>query len=435
MLDQRTVASNKDMIQGEIETFPLPDLIQWLGVTRRTGELSITRGTNRVEIFYAAGEIAAAASSDMIGPHSSELVRAVVASALTWRLGRFTFKDGALPAEIAAANQHLGADNMLLEAFSQLEQNRDPDASPSEDEWFESEMDSGVFTLSDAIRMQVADSLLRADFKVPPMPTLAARVLELTSKEDLSLRDLGNLILTDQSVAAQILRYANSAKSGATRRIDTLPMAVQRLGSDEVVNIVLAISFQVRGLKRDIFAVNKRKLWAHSAAAAFFARALAAQTHLDHNIGFLCGLLMDFGTNILYALIQNVLDHKSNTGPIPTQLVAEIVQDFHPRVGRNIGEKWRLPEPVIEAMGYHHCLEGATVHQQYVAISALADFLATFALRWPRPELEQSLQAIPAERLASHPAAQIIKLSPSGAATILAQLPTNLDRALELVID
>jgi len=423
------------MIRGEIQTFPLPDLIQWLGLTRRTGELSITQGINRVEIFFAAGQIAGAASSELIGLVTADAIRDVVASALGWRWGLFIFKDCALPADVAATHLHLTADTFLLEAMAQLDQIGKSNAENSLDEWVEPGKRSEAFTLSDSLRLQVADRLLREEFQVPPMPHLAARVLELTSKEDFSLRDLGSLVLTDQAVAAQILRFANSALRGSERRVDTLPVAVQRLGSDEVVNIVLAISLQARSLRRDLFASHKRNLWSHSAAAAFYARALAAQSHLDHNIGFLCGLLMDFGMNVLYSLIQNVLDRERSSNPTPTQLVAEIVQDYHPRVGRMVGEKWRLPEPVVQSMGYHHCLEAATSDQQYVAVSALADFLATFALSWPRAELEESLRDIPPERLASHPAARIIQLSPRGAATILADLPQTLDKALKLVLD
>jgi hypothetical protein len=101
------------MIQGEIQTFPLPDLIQWLALTRRTGMLVVAQGADRVERYLAergpaagtgqatargsvqlhfiAGEIVAASMSELAILDSAEKVRTMLSSALAWRSGRFVF--------------------------------------------------------------------------------------------------------------------------------------------------------------------------------------------------------------------------------------------------------------------------------------------------------------------------------------------------------
>lgn len=259
------------MIQGEIQTFPQTDLIRWIALTRRTGELAITQGDQQVKFFFAAGEIAAASSSDLIGPDSPENVRGVLASSLSWSSGYFDFKDDQLPAEVSANNLRLPVEALLLEIASKRDQSQSGDAELGEGDWNRVGEYSETFTLADDLRLQVVDHLLREDFRVPPVPQLAARVLELTSKEDFSLRDLENLILSDQAVTAQVLRYANSALHNFGRQVNTLQLAIQRLGSDEVVHIALAASVQAQRPGRDIFAEEKRQLWLHSAATAFFA--------------------------------------------------------------------------------------------------------------------------------------------------------------------
>lgn len=422
------------MIQGEIQTFPLPDLIQWLALTRRTGELTMAQGTHRLKFHFDRGKVAASSSSDLIEPDSPNHVRAAMAAALSWAWGHFVFRDTALPPEIAAANLYLSAEGLLLEAARLLDQNRQAIAQSGDDEYTESNGHSQTFTLADDLRLQIVDRLLKEDFRVPPMPQLAVRVLELTRDENFSLRTLGNLILTDQAIAAQILRLANSVLRGARREIDTLPVAVQRLGSDEVVNIVLTASLQARRSKQDIFAAHKRQLWMRSSAAAYFARAIAAKVNLDHNLAFLCGLLIDFGMNVLYTLIQEMLN-RGTADNMPKQVIAEVVQDYHCRIGCVVGEKWRLPESVIAAMQYHHCVEAAGTNRPYVATAALADYLATFALSQPRPELEAALASQLPEQLASHPAALLIPLNVRAAGDLLADLPRLLDQALELVLD
>jgi len=423
------------MIQGEIQNFPLRDLMQWLALTRRTGQLDVMQDDHQRVFHFAGGNIAAASSSDLKAPNSYEQACEVLVSALTWRSGNFIFRDCPLSPAISAINLRLPVETLLLKVLAELEASRKDEMEFEPDEWSEEVQHSETFTLADALRLQIVDHLLNEDFRVPPMPHLVTRVLELTRDQNCSLRDLGDLVLTDQAVAAQILRCANSAVRGYQRTVSTLPDAVQRLGSDEVVNIVLVASLQAPRRGRDLFAIHKRRLWARSSTAAFLARAIAAQIGLDHNLGFLCGLLMDFGVTVLYSLIQDLLGQKTAPAQMPMQVIGEVVLDYHPRVGRVVGERWQLPQEVVDSMAYHHRIEEFTSDRPCVAVSTLADFLATFALGRPRADLEESLSIIPPERLTAHPAAQLIGLKTGGAAEVIVDLPRYLDQALEMVID
>jgi HD-like signal output (HDOD) protein len=143
---------------------------------------------------------------------------------------------------------------------------------------------------------------------------------------------------------------------------------------------------------------------------------------------------MDFGMNVLYSLIQRALGPRAKSGTVPTRIIEEIVRDYHPRVGRVVGDRWRLPSPVIETMAYHHCPSEVIGDKPYVAIAALADALTTFALGTPRAELEEALAGFQPERLLLHPAAQFLDLSDSTISVLLKDLPRCLDQAHEFVV-
>jgi HD-like signal output (HDOD) protein len=164
----------------------------------------------------------------------------------------------------------------LLEA-AQGSQDRESEAKPDLGGLAEIKEHSESFLLADALRLQVVDRLLNEDFSVPAMPQLAVRVLELTRDENFSLRALENLVQTDQAVAARILRYANSVHIGGERRVDSLGLAIQRLGTDEVVNVILAASLQARRLGKDLFTTEKSRLSLHSLVAAFLSRTLTEE--------------------------------------------------------------------------------------------------------------------------------------------------------------
>jgi HD-like signal output (HDOD) protein len=294
---------------------------------------------------------------------------------------------------------------------------------------------SETFTLADTLRLQVVEHLLKEDFTVPSMPQIAMRVLELTRDDNFSLRELSNLVLTDQAVTARVLRYANSIFYGAGREVDSLPLAVQRLGANEVFNIVLATSLQARRVGRDHFAAEKRRLWLYSTTAAFIARKLTVKAQLNGHTGFLCGLLMDFGINVLYSLLQTLFAQRPDFQTVPSYVIEEIVLDCHARLGRTVGERWRLPQQVVEAMAYHHCFGVLGSDTPYVAVAALADHLATLALNAPSATLPELLTSGAAEQLASQPAAQMLKLNADAAAAVLQGLPEVLQQAREFVQD
>ena len=419
------------MIQGEIHILPLTDLVQWLALTRRTGTLTVTRDRFSVEIFFAKGEISAAADGERAILDNPGKVFGALSTALALEAGHFVFNEGVLPLWVSTVNLHLSAEALLHNASPQHSQ---PQATGRLNAVAILGRNSGLLNPAETLRVQITNQLMREDISLPAMPQLATRVLQLTRQPNYSLRDLGNAILADQAVVVRLLRYANSARQGSDREIDTLAQALQRLGTDEVVNVVLAASLQARRLGRDPFAEEKRRLWLHSSTAAMLASALATQLRLERNVAFLCGLLMDFGMNVLYSVIQDILIRQNHSDPFPPQMVQQIIQDFHPSVGRLVGEKWQLPTIVIQAMAKHHCVEEMKPENPYIAISAVADYLADFALGMPRAALEETLPSFTPERLTAHPAAQSLKLDAQTAATILAQLPLCVDQARELVV-
>ena len=66
--------------------------------------------------------------------------------------------------------------------------------------------------------------------ELPPLPQVATRVIRITADSDTSTDQLQNLIRTDQALASQILKVANSAMFGRMREVTTLTQAILTLG-------------------------------------------------------------------------------------------------------------------------------------------------------------------------------------------------------------
>lgn len=285
----------------------------------------------------------------------------------------------------------------------------------------------------DSLQQQFLNEVLQASYTVPPMPQVAAQVLDLTRDADFSLRDLGNVILTDQAIAARVLRYANSPYRNFGRPVESLVQAVQRLGVQEVVNITLALSLHGETPRLAVFAAARQRLWLHSAVAAFCARTLARGANLDAHTGFLCGLLMDFGQAVLYSLFEKA--HRQQPAfshRLLTQL-EEIVREYHPQVGGVVGQQWNLPTQVVAAMAFHHSGGEPPFSNPYVAVANLADYLAELVLSVPRAALEESLLQVTPEQLIAQPSAQALGWQIEEAQACITELPGLVDQGLDFI--
>src|SRR5262245_19202607 len=101
----------------------------------------------------------------------------------------------------------------------------------------------------EALRARVAGEL-----DVPVLSTTATRVLANSRDENGDLDELTELIASDQSLAAHVLRVANSAGQAPLVPILSLHQAIGRLGLATVGDVAIAIA-----LKERVFSVPGRE--------------------------------------------------------------------------------------------------------------------------------------------------------------------------------
>ncbi len=100
---------------------------------------------------------------------------------------------------------------------------------------------------------------------LPTIPTVLARILQLADSESASSKELIAVIEHDPALTGKMLRLANSAFFGQSRRVATIPRAVVLLGFSTVRNLALGVKVWDTlgaGIARD----RLEELWAHAVA-------------------------------------------------------------------------------------------------------------------------------------------------------------------------
>lgn len=234
--------------------------------------------------------------------------------------------------------------------------------------------------LRDALRARLEGELV-----LPVLPDTAARVMAACQDERADLAQLAELISHDQSLATHLLRVANSAGFAPRVPILTLFQAIGRVGLSTVKDVAIAVALKERIFTVQGHEARLRELWRHSAATASYAREISQLLRGDMESAFLCGLLHDVGMAMVLQVVCD-LEREHVVPRVPPAQMEAAMLDFHCEFGARIVQAWQLGPWLLAVIRHHH--EPASSHFRLaeVAIVALADALAYWALDERRVE-------------------------------------------------
>jgi HD-like signal output (HDOD) protein len=199
----------------------------------------------------------------------------------------------------------------------------------------------------------VVGTIFRTNF-LPPYFAVAQKALKLLDREDVSFRELSEIITTDQSLVSKILGMVNSVHYSLLRNITRVDDAVSYLGIREVRNIVMAAS------TRDLLSGgSNRATWIHSLSVAYLSEALGRQSRkgLLASDAFTAGLLHDLGIPFIaknFPNAENMIVLQTRISGARFYAEKAILGYTHAQIGNMILSRWQLPENVREAVLYHH---------------------------------------------------------------------------------
>lgn len=205
------------------------------------------------------------------------------------------------------------------------------------------------------------EALVASVKSLPSVPALYTKLLMQLESPDGCVDDIANIVASDTAMTAKILQLANSAFFGIRRRLATPKDAVLYLGFDTVKGLALSVKvfsgFAARGCPR--FSVSR--LSQHSILTGTLARKLAKAIDLpDQGVddSFMAGLLHDVGKLLLVDALPKKYDQAlrmAETEGAPCwEAERAVFGTSHAEVGTYLLWLWGLPDPVVEAIAYHH---------------------------------------------------------------------------------
>lgn len=226
------------------------------------------------------------------------------------------------------------------------------------------------------------ESILASE-RIPSLPEVAARIVEIARDPDPNYDELIETIRTDPAIAGRILKTANSALLGMRTRANSIEQAVPRLGTTMVRTLVLGFCL-AEYQNRNSFNLRRsyQMVWRESLTQAAVAEALGERQggKVDPANWFLAGLLQDIGRLALLqtcgeAYVENVLEPEDER--TQRQREQEWLGFTHVEVSQGLCRKWNLESEFIDAIGVHHASAHRVVPLKFVSSTSLPAALIT----------------------------------------------------------
>jgi putative nucleotidyltransferase with HDIG domain len=213
---------------------------------------------------------------------------------------------------------------------------------------------------------------------LPTIPAIVSKVVSLLDNQEGNPDEIADLILSDQVLAARVIRVVNSPLYRTNNQITSIKRALLFLGFKSVREMILT-SYFVDGFKQKEQPFDMKIFWIHSFSVGAISRRIARQAdYPDIEKAYLVGILHDIGKVFLGHYCKDeygrMLTSIKNTSFTTYEAEYESFGTTHCEVGLCLAQRWNFPSVYCDVISNHHSTEMASEDPLLTAIVSLADF-------------------------------------------------------------
>jgi len=202
--------------------------------------------------------------------------------------------------------------------------------------------------------------LLRRNCALPPIPAVAVNLVGLLARDDVGLGEIADTVAADATIAAEVLRAANTAYYGIRGEVTSIRHATALLGIARIRALAATI-----GLRRFLGHAMKlrpvQRSWRHNLATAATAEQIAVRLGGNPADAYTAGLLHDIGRLALLVahptLYPAFLDTADAQGADLLRLERGLMGLDHCEAGQWFAEQLMLPQVFHDVARHHHTPE------------------------------------------------------------------------------
>jgi diguanylate cyclase (GGDEF)-like protein len=197
---------------------------------------------------------------------------------------------------------------------------------------------------------------LKATGHLPSPSGVGMRILKLTQDDSHSAEEISRTIMADSALTGRLLKLANSAMSGSSVPITTVPEATVRLGLSAVKSVALGLSIVSAHRGGACPGFDYERYWAISLARAVAAHNFSQQLHVGLPAeAYVSGLLAEIGRLALASVYPQeygklLAGYQGTRASDLARTERDQFEIDHGEVGAYMLEDWGLPPAFSRAV-------------------------------------------------------------------------------------
>jgi HD-like signal output (HDOD) protein len=227
---------------------------------------------------------------------------------------------------------------------------------------------------------------------LPPLSKASAAIAAMAADGEANTAVLAQLVERDPTVAANVLRVANSAALAPRIPIVTMTQAIAWLGMGEIQSIAMSVAVRSRLFTDATHEALLRDMWRTAVATAYWAREIARPRRINVDLAHLCGLLHRIGRPVVVRCLAQAPGGSS--AQLSSGQQAQLIDRLEAAAGAALCGVWNLPEPVSTTIEHWRDDGYQGPWERQIRQVRLAEMLASRTLGQPTDVLaEPRMQA------------------------------------------
>jgi len=219
------------------------------------------------------------------------------------------------------------------------------------------------------------ESFKAGKLDLPSMPQVVQEIQNIMNKPTSGVAELTQVIEKDASISVKLITTANSPVYRGVDKIQSVSMAISRIGLKECQNIVSAIANKdLYETKNKQFKKLMDKLWEHSLASAHGAKIISKKVSpKDVEKAFMSGLVHDIGSVLLLKSLGEIVSPKTTFDEAD---LINSIYEVHTSFGATLLDEWEFSQDFVKIAKLHEWTKFDPETEKNVLIANLADNLA-----------------------------------------------------------
>jgi HD-like signal output (HDOD) protein len=221
--------------------------------------------------------------------------------------------------------------------------------------------------------------MTKQNFALPPCPKVLVSIQQEMNRPNPSLQKITQHLACDMALSAEVLKTVNSPFYGLRKKVSSIADAINMVGFARTLSMVTAASV------RHSFPLpaSLSHFWDDTMNVAIIGGSLARQLKMDVDMAYLMGLFHDCATPLLEVKFPGYFSslREIKNGQLDISLAENSQFDTnHAMLSSLLARAWHLPEPLIQAIRFHHNDDLFTLGLErntldLIAVNLLADHI------------------------------------------------------------